>query len=429
MVLHGGWASPAATDLESRINESALAAALVTDYRNFGHGRHLWFANRSADTLVVALVTPEVRALARRTLALLPKNTSTIVIDSEAEGPQGTIELLIQCMHFVGAIGRANKADPGKPSVPVFGRKLYGLNSQLRRPDVSPVDRKAFRAPVRSESIREIYESALTGFLSMLHDAPIGAVALDYDGTICSAKNRQEDIGPEIAAELTRLVRAGISVGLATGRGDSVRRAIRRAIPDESLWKQVFIGYHNGGEIGDLSDDNTPREGEPTNANLLKVLTLLRGDSILSKSIEIAPSECQLSLRSLPGLCLNPELLLSHVFSLTAGIPGLRCTASTHSVDVFCDTTSKLHLVYNLASKLRKHEQVLSIGDRGAWPGNDFELLSSRLSLSVDESSSVADRCWNLAPSGVIGPAAALFYLKRLRFRQSRCHFDTKGLT
>jgi len=58
--------------------------------------------------------------------------------------------------------------------------------------------------------------------------------------------------------------------------------------------------------------------------------------------------------------------------------------------------------------------RVIRIGDRGMWPGNDFDLLSDRLGLSVDEVSRDPDHCWNLSPAGVLGPQATLHYLKRL---------------
>ncbi len=74
-VLHGGWGAPVATDLESKVNESALASAQLADYRNFGHGRHLWLAKRAAETVVVALVTPGTAAIAESTLKLFPKTS------------------------------------------------------------------------------------------------------------------------------------------------------------------------------------------------------------------------------------------------------------------------------------------------------------------------------------------------------------------
>jgi hypothetical protein len=428
MILHGGWASPVATDLESKLNESALAAALVADYRNFGHGRHLWFAKRSAETLVVALSTPDVDQLARRTLALLPRSTAILRLASTLSGPSGTLDLFVQGLAFIGALGRAKAIDPGRPSVPSFGRKIYALDARIAPAGRSAIDRKELRAPLRSPTVRKVYQRGLARFLEVLRGSSIGAIALDYDGTLCSVTERAQPLSAGVKAQLVRVVRSGLLVGLATGRGDSARAVLRKAIP-KALWKQVLVGYHNGAALGDLGDDSIPNvDGVPVSP-LAEVLARLKRDPILIELADISPSTDQLSIRPRNGLKLDPSALISHVFSLATGVADIRIVASTHSVDVVTVRTTKLAVVHALAARIKPPAQVLSIGDRGAWPGNDFELLSGSLSLSVDEPSSISDRCWNLAPSGVTGPAAALFFLSRLRFRQGVGHFDTKGLS
>lgn len=59
--------------------------------------------------------------------------------------------------------------------------------------------------------------------------------------------------------------------------------------------------------------------------------------------------------------------------------------------------------------------RILCIGDKGRWPGNDFDLLSEPFSLSVDEVSSDPVTCWNLAPAGYRGIQATLYYLDHMR--------------
>src|SRR5690606_39240419 len=85
-VLHGGWGGPVATDLESKVNESALASAQLADYRNFGHGRHLWLAKRAAETVVIALVTPDTAAIAKSTLKLFPKSIPVVRLETALDG-------------------------------------------------------------------------------------------------------------------------------------------------------------------------------------------------------------------------------------------------------------------------------------------------------------------------------------------------------
>lgn len=84
LVLHGGWGSPVATDLESKLNESAIACAHVSDYRNFGHGRHLWLARRGCETIIVALVSPETFGVAERTCARRTRVKQTTLCSSTA---------------------------------------------------------------------------------------------------------------------------------------------------------------------------------------------------------------------------------------------------------------------------------------------------------------------------------------------------------
>ena len=72
VVLHGAASHAAAVDVESKFTEAAIGHVQTADYRNFAHGRHYWLARYPKSTAVLALVTPEDRALATRTLRLLP---------------------------------------------------------------------------------------------------------------------------------------------------------------------------------------------------------------------------------------------------------------------------------------------------------------------------------------------------------------------
>ena len=153
LVLHGGWSGPVATDLESKVNESALACAQLSDYRNFGHGRHLWLEKRGPETVVIALVTPGTSSIAESTLKLFPKSIPVVRLETALDGPAGTINLLIQAFHLVGRLGEARGQDPGRPHVPEFGRKLYRLAPpRVRRTVPAPIQRKLWVLPEVSEN-------------------------------------------------------------------------------------------------------------------------------------------------------------------------------------------------------------------------------------------------------------------------------------
>ena len=57
---------------------------------------------------------------------------------------------------------------------------------------------------------------------------------------------------------------------------------------------------------------------------------------------------------------------------------------------------------------------VLRIGDRADPAGNDFQLLDHPLGLSVDRASGHPKTGWALAPAGIRGVQATVFYLESL---------------
>jgi hypothetical protein len=82
---------------------------------------------------------------------------------------------------------------------------------------------------------------------------------------------------------------------------------------------------------------------------------------------------------------------------------------SSHSIDVTTATTSKLRVVYALEELAQcAPANVLRVGDRGGWPGNDYEILRAPLGLSVDECSLDPDSCWNIASRSCSGPRAVI---------------------
>lgn len=128
LVLADSWGWPAAVDAESRLHESALASAQVTDWRNFAHGRHYWLARRWKSTAVLALVSPYSKELADRTLELLPTGTPVARLETNHLQAAASLNLLVKVMYLVGMLGKLNGVDPGRPVVPKFGRRIHHLN-------------------------------------------------------------------------------------------------------------------------------------------------------------------------------------------------------------------------------------------------------------------------------------------------------------
>lgn len=415
-VLHGGWGGPVATDLESKLNESALASAQLADYRNFGHGRHLWLAKRAAETVVVALVTPETSAIADATLKLFPKGIPVVRLETSLDGPSGTIDLIFQAFHLVDRLGEVRGQDPGRPHVPEFGRKLYRLTPPRVRPTMSaPIQRKLWALPEVSED-GQAFKTGIDKFLKAARTAKIGALALDYDGTLCTKDDRFDVLRDDIVAECARLLKAGVRLGIATGRGKSVRDELQKAL-DKKLWPLVHLGYYNGTDIGALEDDSSPSKNGPKEQVLIRAHDLLAADAWLTATAKLTPRPHQIAVE--PTGVVRTDALAAHVMALLAPLDGagVRIVISSHSLDVLGPTRGKGSLVSWLRQQIGTSREVLCIGDRGAWPGNDYSLLAEPLSLSVDEVSSMSNVCWNLAPRGVSGPDATLLYLRAIEAR------------
>jgi hypothetical protein len=416
IVQYAGWGAPVATDLESKLNESAVASAQLADYRNFGHGRHYWLARRPADTLIVQIVTPDSYDIAERTRNVLPQEIPVLQLRTSHEGPAATIDLLPQAFHLVGELARLQNFDPGRPSVPEFGRKLYHLSPRIKRraEGVLPVSRKLQVLLDTDSTAHTRTATAFSEFVRRAESVIVGGVVLDYDGTLCGGADRFGSLRKDVAAECTRLLDGGVTIGIATGRGRSVRVALQAALPP-SLWARVLVGYYNGGAIAPLDDDNAPDRDSVPPPLLARAAELLVQDAQVTAVARITKRAAQITIE--PTRPIDLDDLLKHVMAVIAPVAhaGIRVLASTHSVDVLGPGTGKLSVVRSVSARIHNDAEVLCIGDRGAWPGNDVDLLSHFPSLSVDEVSSALDTCWNIAPRGIRGPDAVVLYLKLLR--------------
>jgi hydroxymethylpyrimidine pyrophosphatase-like HAD family hydrolase len=421
-ILHGGWGAPVATDLESKLNESAIASAQVSDYRNFGHGRHLSLARRGSETVVLALVTPETAELAERTLELLPSDVPVIEAKTAREGPSGTLELLVRGFHLVGSLAEAEGFDPGRPSVPDFGRKLFHLPPPtLKREAPVAVMRKLTQMRHLSEEPLEDVQAAFHRFLESLIATSLGGLVLDYDGTLCTRADRFQVLRPDLAKECRRLLEGGLVLGIATGRGRSVRESLQKTLP-RAVWDRVLVGYYNGGEIASLARDDQPSRAPTAQAPLNLAKELLDQDRVLLDLASLTTRRRQITIE--PKLSVPTDALMKHTMSVLAPLEthGVRVLTSSHSVDVLPPGITKLAVVDAVRSRIEGRE-ILCIGDRGTWPGNDTALLSHKPSLSVDEVSASLATCWNIAPPGLSGPDATLQYLRCLRLTKGTATF------
>ena len=279
VVLYGGWGFPVAIDAESKFTEAALSNIQVSDYRNFAHGRHHWLAKRGAETGIIALITPDERRIAERTLDLIPENIPSLQITTDKTGPAGSLELLVKMLCLVYLVGTVRGIDPGMPGVPKFGRRIYNLRLSLNSEHklhhgMDQKERIAIIRKSKSSSLAnmkmedlEYWRKAYRAYLQRIERTAFGSVVFDYDGTLCDPDERYSGLSNEIGQELVRLLKGGIVLGIATGRGKSVRTDLQRSIPKKH-WEKLLIGYYNGSDIAFLRDQDHPGKTNPLHTSL-----------------------------------------------------------------------------------------------------------------------------------------------------------------
>ena len=426
---NGGWSKPVAIDIESKLTEAALANSLLADFRNFGHGRHHWFDKKRKNSAVVALVSPDEEGLAKKTILQLPKDIPVLQISTKKTGAAGTIELLVKSFYLIKKVGEIQGIDPGRPGVPGFGSKLYHLsystfykkNTAFNKGPYLPIQRK-----IRPENINDLTPLKLKKwvdkykrFTDNLFKTHFGSIIFDYDRTLCSEENRLTGPTADIVKEMLRVLSGGFIVGVVTGRGLSVEKikTLRSCIP-KKYWKSIIIGYYNGAEIGNLADDNMPDRKEGNEPIFFEIKKLLKETGI-DKDIEITQRTFQLTIE-----CKNVtdwETIKPIIYQKSMAVRnvGFMILESGRSLDIIKrPEVSKLNIIDYIKKELKSrtlNEECLCIGDKGRWPGNDFELLNTAYSLSVHEVSLDPNTCWNLAPLGIRNTDACYLYLKAIK--------------
>lgn len=434
IVMYGATGEPVAWDIESKLTEAALGSALLSDYRNFGHGRHHWFDKRGENSCIIALVTPVERELAYKTIGCLPKSVPVIYIETELDGPQASIDMLLKAFRFVNDLGEARGIDPGKPGVPGYGRLLYNLDYYKLTNRILPAEKTLDVAVLRKLGVagREnaplwvYYSEACQRFVRQLNCGRFTTVAFDYDGTLSASDRKSRftnGLCDEIRDALKPLLENGIQIVVATGRGKSVGESFKESI-DQKYWLQIKVGYYNGAYLLALGDEDELKKWkkQPFDSELKELEEELKL-RLPARCVGYKFEERSLQL-SIEGEMTQTESQL--VYDTCCEIiwdkqmKGIRVWRSSHSMDI---------VVYREVSKLRMiedPEQTLCIGDYGTVEGNDYEMLTSKYSLSVDRVSKNTESCWNIAPSGMKGLDATLYYISRMKANEGKitCKFS-----
>ena len=410
-----------ATDLESKLSEGALLHIQLADLRSYAHGRHLWLAQRPQDCAILALVEPSLGRLWDDMRSKFPSGIPTLTMPLAGADPVHLIAGLVAQMHLVAAIGRELGTDPGRPEVPTYGREIHYAN--LR--DVIPLPPLA--GPAEEQSKYEVLGAhwpsrrdhgamrrAARAFANTLRAQRFKAVVFDYDGTLCSSQSKDGPPPSSVVDHLVRLARAGIVVGIASGRGGSIQSCLQEVLPHDVLPK-IRLGLYNGGWIaGADAPPAPPAQTSEFLSHVTRIVVRLRalGVPILAHR---TTHPYQVSVRLREGLAADGMWFVIADALRQAGLDLSTMVRSKHSVDILAKGVSKSALVADIIQKDKVDPyEILTMGDQGAWPGNDAALLEHRYSLSVDMPSRRLDRAWKLAPAEKRDVDATLWYLERM---------------
>lgn len=420
-VIYSPLLRPIAADFESKLSEAALLHCQLADLRSYAHGRHLWLANRPQDCAVLALTEPSLGGLWENMNAHFPADVPTLTMSLGGASPRDLITGLVAQMYLISTIAHHLGKDPGRPAVPQFGRDLYYVDlpkvipaptETLNGVEQSKYEVLGARWP--SERRHGSMRRARDAYCMGLHKQRFRAVVFDYDGTLCISQRTNSPPPRAIIEQLERLVRADIIVGIASGRGGSIQECLQNKLSEEVL-KKIQLGLYNGGWIADAG--TPPVKNNETSeflSHVTRIVVRLKGLGVPIHEIKTT-HPYQVSVRFREGLPTENMWFVIADALRQAGLDLSNIVRSKHSVDILAPRVSKSRLIAHVIQtfKIDPYE-VLTMGDQGAWPGNDSSLLEHRFSLSVDLPSRRIDRGWKLAPPHKRDVDATLWYLDQI---------------
>jgi fructoselysine-6-P-deglycase FrlB-like protein len=118
IILHGSWGRPVANNLEGKLVECGLASAGVYDYRNYCHGRFIFTSNHMEDSAVILVISPREKDIAERTRKFLPPTAKLIIIETEHDAPEASLDLLIRSTELFHTLCTAAGVNPESPKNP-----------------------------------------------------------------------------------------------------------------------------------------------------------------------------------------------------------------------------------------------------------------------------------------------------------------------
>jgi len=422
LILHSAVGRIGAIDLESKLTEGALAFGQVCNFRQFAHGRHLQLYQPSEPVTLVNFSTGG-DPLAAKTIGLLPTAVGPVVdvnlprISDAGAAIAGVLAAMVITRAWAG-----EHIDLGQPTVPQFGRKLHALDVSTLVPHELPPSPAMLRKQDSGDPPKLLIQHARR-YIERLQAARFRLLVGDFDGTFCDTVKRFDGIDSKIASELTRLARGGIHLAFATGRGVKLRKDLQDKLPAD-VWPMVTMGCYSGSFIFSLSDIHVA--APPADPRLSDLAQWLSKTRVLSTRVDPSADAGQLSLRGISGRDKVRLVAAINEWIARQGYQGWRSFSSAHSVDIVTEKAGKLLVLQDVCHRLGLDPlmQVLRVGDGGDFGGNDYELLSEGLALSVDEVPPGVEQCWNLLPRMLSGARGTEYYLQSLKAADGEVRFS-----
>jgi len=412
LAIHGTAGTTAAIDLECKFAEATFGTVQRTDLRQFAHGRHLQLIQGKEQYAIIAYVNQSELDLWAAVQRHLPKEVPIFTCVLPSALADAAIQGLLFTFALLESVSDRLGVDPGQPAVPKFARQIYALEtSSYVRPTYRSTENAKLVALFRKGIATTRLIAALEAYMDRLARARFRGLVLDFDGTCCETPHRLEGIRPELGKELNRLLEAGMVLAFASGRGDSLHDDLRKKVA-KHLWDRVLLGCHSGSSRVRLSE---PWQEGPRCTAMSAVEADLTQQGIDGKTYTLRSHSGQLTIES------NDPQHLQKAFVTACRVmafhSGWRTFRSAHSIDVLAPTASKAIVANWLARELvaDANSELLRIGDRGEIFGNDSELLSSGLSLTVDGASLDEDTCWLLGNRCASASERTLAYLEAIQ--------------
>ena len=407
LVLNQPQLSPISTLIDTSVWEASICNVQTTDFRNFAHGRHSWLHHRADDSFVVALTGHDWQTVHNSVLSLIPATVRKSIVDFGNCGRFDNAVGILRGLVLIEAMGDAVGTDPGKPGVGPFGRSIYDDEALYSAStSLTSAVRHKYAAVLKQDtSIASISELSVAHLdrITFLEDVSVGAIVLDYDGTVVSTEDRFSPPSSEIIKQLLRLRELGVDIAIASGRGGSVGEDLRQKF-DVETQKGILIGYYNGAYLQSLDVDVRVHRPE-ADSDIERAIDWMERNTHMFSCFKRFKSGVQIAVQ-------KKNLVSPRAFELTISkfLPSvenrLRLDRSAHGYDLVVERASKLNVVEAMKAKISEDAVVLCLGDSGTIVGNDYDLLSSQSGISVDAVCCSPEGSWTLFGYEHTGPDA-----------------------